>query len=48
LLSHSTDITVLQFTKIILVQDIPLCVKYSNKGKGKGHPRTGHEDPEGE
>ena len=19
-----------------------------NKGKGKGHPRTGHEDPEGE
>ena len=29
-------------------QYIRVTIEINNKGKGKGHPRTGHKGPEGE
>ena len=36
------------YSSILNTQEFDIFVKYLVMNKGKGHPRTGHEGPEGE
>jgi hypothetical protein len=42
------DLFILSWTSSVVTGNIMASWIYVGKGKGKGHPRTAHEGPEGE